>query len=78
MLGSLANGWGNLNLNLGLGLGGLQSPGAERKGSGSGILNGEGGGDGSSVWETVGGWAKTVGKKAADVEAEVWRRVNGE
>ena len=45
-------------------------------GSHGGILGG-GGGD-ESVWGMAAGWLKGVGKKAAEIEESVWKRVNGE
>lgn len=38
---------------------------------------GTGFGDAGQVWDTVKGWAGGVATKAAEIEADVWRRVNG-
>ena len=42
----------------------------------SGVL--DSGIDGAGVWNVVSGWAKTVTKKASEVEGEVWKRINGD
>ena len=42
----------------------------------SGVL--DSGTDGAGVWGVVSGWAKTVTKKASEVEGEVWKRINGD
>ena len=34
--------------------------------------------DPDNVWNTAKSWASTAGKKLAEVESEVWKRVNGE
>jgi hypothetical protein len=49
--------------------------GAAAGGAGGGALNLGASGD-ESVWETAKGWLDTAGKKVAEVEGEVWKKIN--
>lgn len=31
-----------------------------------------------SIWDTAKSWAFSAGKKMAETEAEIWKRINGE
>ena len=50
---------------------------------GGGSLGGSGSGEGSvgetasQAWETAKGWVGALGKKAAETEEQVWKRING-
>lgn len=46
-------------------------------GAGAGGSASEGGDTAGNVWNTVKGWASAAGSKAAEVEADVWRRYGG-
>jgi len=54
---------------------GLPLPSLSGSGGSAGEFQGDGAGDG--VWSTVKGWASTAGNKAAELEEEVWKRMNG-
>ncbi|MCJ1351477.1 MAG: mucin 7, secreted [Icmadophila ericetorum] len=61
---------------------GFSSPGGGIFGGGGSSPSGHGGllsgGEDESVWGMATGWLKGVGKKAAELEESVWKRVNGE
>lgn len=64
--------------NIGSAISGVMGTGSGSSGGPGSILGGGGSGEGESIMSAVGSWAQGVGKKAAELEGEVWKRVNGE